>query len=149
MMNYRYGWVFIGLFCLLSACKLIDQRTFNQNAGRRPIPYIPPASPLPPPPAPPIEIVMGTPIQEWNKPLHALVKMALQKKADALFIISVVTPKNEPLSIQENHLRNAIHQDAQQVADAIIKSGVRAEQILMDAKTNNLVSKTVIQVNVK
>lgn len=134
---------------MLGACQLIDQRTFNPSAGRKPIPYVPPAPPAPPPPAPPIEIVQGTPPEQWAKPLTSLVKDALSRKSDAMFIVTILTPIPQSPEAQQEQLQKTIQQDGQDVAQAIVKAGARQEQIYMTAKADGSVQKNVVQVNIK
>lgn len=134
---------------MLGACQLIDQRTFNPSAGRKPIPYVPPAPPAPPPPAPPIEIVQGTPSEQWAKPLTGLVKDALSRKSDAMFIVTILTPISQTPEAQQEQLQKTTQQDGQAVAQAIVKAGARQEQIYMTAKADGSVQKNVVQVNIK
>lgn len=134
---------------MLGACQLIDQRTFNPSAGRKPIPYVPPAPPAPPPPAPPIEIVQGTPSKEWSKPLTSLVKDALSRKSDAMFIVTILTPISQNPETQQEQLQKTIQQDGQDVAQAIVKAGAKQEQIHMTAKADGSVQKNVVHVNIQ
>lgn len=149
MVRYRQIFFFLSLFFLFTSCKLIDQRTFNPRAGRRPIPYIPPAPPPPLPPAPPIEVVIGTPEGQWRKPLQMLTKKALEKKPDALFVVTAVTSDLQSLAAQEENLQKAVRKEAKLIADEIVKAGARPEQIQMDAKTSGSIKQTVVQVNVR
>lgn len=141
----------LGSLFLLNACKLVDQRTFNPSAGRRPLPYVPPAPPAPPPvppPKPPIEIVAGTPQGQWIKPLTALVKDALQRKADALFIVTAVTPISQNPIAQQEAMTKIIAQNGQAVVEAIVKAGAKPQQVQLAAKADGWVQKNVIQVEI-
>ncbi|CAI3953551.1 MULTISPECIES: hypothetical protein [Commensalibacter] len=147
----KYSQIIMGTSCLLilGGCQLIDQRTFNPSAGRKPIPYVPPAPPAPPPPAPPIEIVQGTPAEQWGKPLTGLVKDALQRKSDAMFIVTILTPISQTPDAQQEQMQKTIQQNAQDVAQAIVKAGAKPQQIHMTAKADGSVQKNVVQVNIQ
>ncbi|CAI3956396.1 unnamed protein product [Commensalibacter communis] len=147
----RYSQFILSTSCLLmlGACQLIDQRTFNPSAGRKPIPYVPPAPPAPPPPAPPIEIVQGTPSEQWAKPLISLVKDALQRKSDAMFIVTILTPISQSPDAQQEQMQKTIQQNAADIANAIVKAGARPEQIHMIAKADGSVQKNVVQVTIQ
>ncbi|EHD13048.1 hypothetical protein CIN_20310 [Commensalibacter intestini A911] len=149
MTRYSKTFIVVSSLLALNACKLVDQRTFNPSAGRRPVPYVPPAPPAPPPPAPPIEIVQGTPGEQWAKPLTTLVKDALKRKPDAMFLVTIVTPISEAPATQQEAMQKTIQENGQDVAQAIIKAGARPEQILMSAKADGSVQKNVVQVNIK
>lgn len=146
----RYAFLLLSGLFLLSSCKLVDQRTFNPSAGRRPVPYIPPPpAPLPPPPAPPIEIVQGTPQDQWEKPLMNLVKEVLSRKADALFVITSVTPILLDPAAQQEQMNNVAVHEGKAVANEIIKAGAKAEQIQMNAKADGGIKKSVVQVTIQ
>ncbi|MBI0074673.1 hypothetical protein H3T59_03395 [Commensalibacter sp. M0357] len=148
--HLRYVSLLLSGFFLLSSCKLVDQRTFNPSAGRRPAPYIPPPPPPPPPPpAPPIEIVEGTPQDQWEKPLTNLVKDALLRKADALFVITSVTPISSDPVMQQEQMTNIAAQEGRAIANEIIRAGAKAEQIQMNAKADGGVKKNVVQVTIQ
>lgn len=150
MTRYSKTFIVISSLLALNACKLVDQRTFNPSAGRRPVPYVPPAPPPPPPPPrPPIEIVQGTPGEQWSKPLTALVKDALKRKPDAMFLVTIVTPISEAPATQQEAMQKTIQENGQAVAQAIIKAGAKPEQIQMSAKADGSVQKNVVQVNIK
>lgn len=148
----RCAFLFIGSLFLLSACKLVDQRTFNPSAGRRPVPYVPPAPPAPPappPPAPPIEVVEGTPQNQWEKPLMILVKDALNRKSDALFVVTIVTPVLSDPFKQQEAMRHVAAQEGKAIADDIVKAGAKVEQIQMEAKADGNVKKNAVQVTIQ
>ncbi|MDI2090891.1 hypothetical protein [Commensalibacter oyaizuii] len=148
-MSRRYNtFIILSSLFFLNACKLVDQRTFNPSAGRKPIPYVPPAPPAPPPPAPPIEIVQGTPADQWAKPLAILVRDALKRKADALFVVTIVTPVAQTPSLQQEQLQKTVKQDGQAVAQAIVKAGARPEQVQLTAKADGAVQKNVVRVDI-
>lgn len=139
---------FGGLF-LLNACKLVDQRTFNPKAGRRPLPYIPPAPPPVPPPAPPIEIIENTDKGQWLGPLKQLVKNALSRKADAMFMVTAVIPTGQSPDEQQKSLLRLTTGDAQEIAKAIIDAGASSEQVQIAAQTDGFVKKNVIRVYIQ
>lgn len=147
----RYAIFLLSSLFLLSACKLVDQRTFNPSAGRRPVPYVPPlppAPPTPPPPAPPIEVVEGTPQSEWEKPLMNLVKEALSRKSDVVFVVTVVTPIVSDPAVQQGQMYKITSQEGKAIADDIVKAGAKPEQIQMEAKADGNVKKNNVQVTI-
>lgn len=148
MVYARYAFLMLSGLFFLSACKLVDQRSFNPSAGRRPTPYIPPPPP-PPPPAPPIEIVEGTSQDQWGKPLTNLVKDALSRKTDALFVITSVTPVLPDPIAQQEQMNKLAANEGKAIANEIVKAGAKVEQIQMTAKADRNVKKNVIQVTIQ
>lgn len=132
----------------LGACKLVDQRTFNPSAGKRPIPYVPPAPPAPPPLAPPIEIMAGTPVDQWQEPVAILVKDALSRKADALFMVTVLLPASTSDGQHEQEVKDALQQE-KDVANTILKAGAPQEQVQLAAKMDGGIQKSKIQVTIR
>lgn len=133
----------------LSGCKLVDQKTFNAQAGKPPVPYIPPAPPGPPPVPPLVELVAGTPSAEWTAPVGQVVHKALARKPDILFVVKCLVPPGADPATDQQALVQLVQGDGQAVTQAIIKAGASPAQVEMAAMPDSTVTKSVVRVYVK
>lgn len=138
-----------GLVLALAGCDLVDQRTFNPRASRPPKVIIPPAPPGPPPVPPLIEVVGGTPAREWEKPLRAVVKQALERKPNILFQVRALAPPGPDAETDRQTLAHLVGTDGQAVAGAIMSAGAAPEQVEMSAMPDSGVGSPRIRVYVK
>ncbi|WP_249197720.1 hypothetical protein [Gluconobacter kondonii] len=134
---------------LLSGCKLLDQRTFNPNAGKPPHPYIPPAPPAPPPHAAFLSIPGGTPESEYGPIVERAAKAALARKANVLFIVQAFAPHQATPDAQAQALTDVTDHLAAGVAAHIEKAGAQSIQIEMHAMTDPSATKPFVRVDVR
>ncbi|WP_242010213.1 hypothetical protein [Acetobacter conturbans] len=133
----------------LSGCDLLDQRTFNPRASRPPKVYIPPPPPGPPPIPPLIDLVGGTPQQEWADPVRDVVKKALAHKPNILFLVQALAPPGADEAATRTVLSHLVSTDAQAVADAIVAAGATPAQVEMSAMPDSTVTEPHIRVYVR
>ncbi|WP_035442403.1 hypothetical protein [Asaia platycodi] len=142
----------IGL-CLISgalaACTPPDQRLFNPDAGKPPKPYIPPAAPSKPPPAPFLQIVAGTPRDQWASAVERSTKLALSRRPTIIFIVSVLSPETSSPAAQVKALETLTEQDGKAVADQIVASGAPVNQVQIEAKTDPSSPKGRIRIDLR
>ncbi len=121
---------------LLGGCKLVDQRTFDRNAGRKPVAHAPVVAKAGPPPVPPLLVVpTREPPEDWQPRLNAAVHEALARKPNVLFTVQSVA-RAEPGSdaqAQATALRAVIDSEGRAVAQAITADGASAVQVEMSA----------------
>lgn len=135
---------------LLSAagCKLIDQRTFDPDVNRKPVPVVPPAPPAPRPIPPLATVRFGAPPESWQPDLSAIVKQALARKPDALFTVQTVVPGTGTAEQQAKAIEKAVHDGGEPVAQTIHDAGAGTAQINMTA-TTDAVSAPEVRVTVR
>ncbi|MCO6160498.1 hypothetical protein ACFFGF_09320 [Asaia lannensis] len=133
----------------LSACTPPDQRLFDPNAGKPPKPYIPPAPPAKPAPAPFLQIVAGTPKEEWVPAVTRSTKLALSRKPDLLFVVTVLSPVTESPAAQVKSLETLTAQDGKDVAEQIVASGAPASQVQIEARTDASSPKGRIRIDLR
>lgn len=132
--QFSFGFLSIMGGMALEGCDLIDQRTFNPDAGRRPSVPPPPPPAAPPPPVPPlVEFSAGTPAAQWEKTLKDGAKQALARKASVLFVVQFEAAGNLSPDGQHQHLENMIKQDGSRIVQVLVDGGVPAPQIEMSA----------------
>ncbi|GBR68565.1 hypothetical protein [Gluconobacter kanchanaburiensis] len=134
---------------LLSGCKLLDQRTFNPNAGKPPHPYIPPAPPGPPPHAPFLSVSEGTPESEYGPVVERAAKTALSRKENVLFIVQAFAPPQATPDAQAQALTEVTDHLAAPVAAHLTKAGAQPIQIEMHAITDGSTAKPFVRVDVR
>ena len=134
---------------VLSGCKLIDQKTFDPSAGRRPIAHVPPASPAPPPPLPLASVRYQADPATWQPGLADIVRMALARKPEALFQVETLVPATGTPQAQAAALSAAGHAGGEAVADTIVSAGASSGQVEMSARTDPSVKQPEVQVFVK
>ncbi len=110
----------------LSGCTLIDQRTFNPDAGQPPVRPAPPAPPLPlaPPeagPPPLLSIRVPTP-PDLRATIARAVAAARARKRDVVFDVVEITPGT------------SAGPDAAEIARIIVAQGVPATRVVLSAR---------------
>ncbi|WP_415525754.1 hypothetical protein [Gluconobacter sp.] len=134
---------------LLSGCKLLDQRTFNPNAGKPPQPYIPPAPPGPPPHAPFLSVSEGTPESEYGPIVERAAKAALSRKPNVLFTVQAFAPPQPTPDAQAQALTDVTNHLGALVAAHLAKAGAQPIQIEMHAITDPSATKPFVRVDVR
>lgn len=150
----------VGLLGGMAGCKLVDQKTFNPQAGLEPKPYIPPPPPGPPPVPPLIELVAGTPQAEWQAPVEQIAHRALARKQEVLFVVSCLVPpqagqapvaQDDPAAqeAEQSALLALVQHDGHAVMQALIDAGVPQTQVEMSAMPDSAVTKPTVRVYVR
>lgn len=110
----------------LSGCTLVDQRTFNPDAGRppvRPRPPAPPAPLAPPEPGPPPLISIRLPAPpDLRVTLARSVAAARSRKRDVVFDIVEITPGTTAGA------------EAAEIAQLIVAQGVPPARVRLSAR---------------
>lgn len=110
----------------LSGCTLVDQRTFNPDAGRAPARPKPPAplAPLAPPePGPPPLLSIRLPTQaDLRSTLARSVTAARARKRDVVFDVVEITPGT------------SAGVEAAEIAQLIVAQGVPAARVRLSAR---------------
>ena len=132
---------------LLAGCKLVDQRTFDHDAGRKPVPHAPAAVAAGPPPVPPLFVVR--PATEWQGPLRAAVREALARKPNVLFTVDSVVPTDDVPARQAAAMQDTVLQLGRPVADAIAADGARPDQIELAASSDPRVHQPQVRIDVR
>jgi hypothetical protein len=118
---------------LLAGCKLVDQRTFDRNAGRPPVPPPPPAA-SGPEPIPPLYVVhAGLPPEDWKPDLRDAARDALARKPNVLFTVESVAPPSPSPAAQAASLQATTAELGRPVAEALAGDGAPRAQIEMTA----------------
>ena len=134
----------------VAGCKLVDQRTFDANADRRPVPHPPPPGPPPPPPPPALASVrFGAPPDTWRPGLEAIVRQALARKPEALFRIETRVPARGTPQAQADAVAAAARTDGQMVADAVVEAGASSAQLEMTATGDPALRQPEVRVYVR
>lgn len=139
------GCVLVGM----TGCKLVDQKTFNPNAGVAPKPYIPPPPPGPPPVPPLIELAAGTPASQWEAPVDQITRLALSRKPDVLFVVRCLVPLQANADAEQSSLMNLVQGDGRAVLQEMINAGASEAQVEMSAMPDSSVTKPVVRVYVR
>ncbi|MBR2125000.1 MAG: hypothetical protein IJ934_07595 [Acetobacter sp.] len=134
---------------LVSGCKIIDQRTFDPNAGRPP--RIPESEPAPAPPAvPPLMVIQaGTPQEQWKEPVKNIVHEALARKRSVLFMVHCLVPQSNALNTEQSAMLNLVQGEGLAIMQSIIAAGVPEAQVEMSTMTKSTLKKPVIEVYVR
>lgn len=110
----------------LSGCTLVDQRTFNPDAGRPPIHPKPPAAPAPlapPEPGPPPLLSIRLPASaDLRATIARSVAAARARKRDVVFDVVEITPGT------------SAGREAAEIADLIVGQGVPAARVKLSAR---------------
>lgn len=120
----------LALLLAVAGCKLIDQRTFNPNAGKLPAPPVvigPSAPPL-------LTIRVDDPTLSYEPILRQQVAAALARKPDVVFDVVTVVPATGTPAAQTAAATGVIA-DARQVARAINNEGVDDPRIHLAARS--------------
>ncbi|WP_149026859.1 hypothetical protein [Neoasaia chiangmaiensis] len=145
----RFMAVFLPASAMLAACTPIDQRTFDPNAGRRPVAHVPPAPAAKPPPPPFLQIMSGTPEATWRPAVDHAARVALARKPNVLFVVTAIaTPSGTPAN-QTEALTQMLRREERAVADAIVSAGVPDYQIQLNARTEPAAAPPRIRVDVR
>jgi hypothetical protein len=130
-------------------CKLVDQRTFDPRADRKPVPHVLPAPPGRPE-APPLASVRfaGSP-DSWQPGLVDIVRQALARKPLALFRVETLVPAQGTPQAQAAALARVAGSGGRMVADTIISAGASSAQIEMTAMSDISVTQPEVRVYVK
>ncbi len=135
--------------CLLAValcgCTLVDQRTFDPNAGKPPVIAQPPG---PPPIQPLVTIDFGSPGPDYADALRQAVDDALGRKPDAKFEVATVVPATGTPTDQVAAAQT-ITPDARQIAREIASEGVPDESIQLTARAVPSVGSPQVQVFVQ
>ena len=111
----------------LAACHLVDQRDFNKNAQRKPVP--PPGKAMKfTGPAPLITIDYTTPEPNYAAELTVAVKHALALKPNVLFTVQAMVPLAATPDEQAAALQTAAAA-GREIGDAIVANGADQGQI--------------------
>jgi len=120
----------LALLLAAAGCKLVDQTTFNPNAGKLPAPAVvvgPSAPPL-------LTIRVDDPTLSYEPVLRQQVAAALARKADVVFEVVTVVPGTGSLDSQADAATGVIA-DARQVARTINGEGVDDPRIHLAARS--------------
>ena len=123
----------------LLGCTLIDQRTFDPQAG---MPAKPPATPGPPPVLPLVTIDLSRPDPNYTTALHQAVEDAVSRKPDVQFdVVSVVPATGTPA--QQIAAATGITGSAREIARAINADGVDDDRIHLSARADSVPNRQV------
>jgi len=119
---------------LLAGCKLIDQRSFNPQAG------LPPARPVLPAlhisgPTPLVSISYTTADPPYADELANAVKRALAVKPNVLFSVQTLVPLTSSIEAQQAAL-SAATPTGREIGEAIIADGADQGQIELSVRTD-------------
>ena len=135
---------------LLGGCKLVDQRTFDRHAGRKPVAHVPVVASVVVPPVPPLLVV---PTREapgdWQPRLDAAVREALARKPNVLFTVQSVARAGADAEAQAAALRAVIDSQGRAVAQAITADGASALQVEMSAVADPAATDAEVRVFVR
>ena len=110
----------------LSGCTLVDQRTFNPDAGRPPVHPKPPAPPpplAPPEPGPPPLLSVRLPASaDLRATIARSVAAARARKRDVVFDVVEITPGT------------SAGREAAEIADLIVAQGIPAARVRLSAR---------------
>jgi hypothetical protein len=138
----------MGTLCLAS-CNLVDQRTFDPHAGRPPRPHYPPARPAPPPIPPLVNIRQGTASDQWQPALKRAVTLAMARKPNVLFLVTVIVPAGPTPAQESAALGHAVAADGQAVAAAIVADGASPAQVEITAMSDSTMTSGAVRVYVR
>ncbi len=130
-------------------CKLVDQRTFDARADRKPVPHLPPARPGRPPPPPLALVRFNAGPEDWQPALSAIVRQALARKPLALFRVETVVPARGTPQAQAVLLADAARRRGRMVADTVVAAGASTAQVEMTASSDAAVSQPEVRVTVR
>ena len=118
---------------VLAGCHLIDQRSFDRTAGRKPTLPAVPARPGPAPVPPLLTVRFDTPDPQYRAALATAVDSARRRKPDVLFsVIVLVPPAGTPA--QQVEAAQAARGNGRDVAAAIVADGADIGQVELSAR---------------
>ncbi len=130
---------------LLSGCALVDQRTFNPQAG---LPAKPPPVPGPPPILPLVTVDFARPNPDYAASLRQAVLDAVARKPTVQFDVVTVVPAIGTTAEQAT-AATGLTPDAREVARFISREGVDDERIHLLARADAGVATRQVQVFVR
>jgi hypothetical protein len=137
--------IIVAFVPLLAACTLIDQRTFNPNAGVMTKVAVAPG----PAPIPPLVVVdFAKPNPDYEAALLRAVNDAVGRKPDVQFDVVTVVPATGTIA-QQAAAATGLVPDAREVARAINRDGVDDDRIHLTARTDASVATRQVQVFVR
>ena len=135
---------------LLGGCKLIDQTTFNPDAGKPPVIATRPAPPAAPPTPdgpPPLLTVRGDPAS-FDAELRDAVAAARAAKRDVVFnVVAVVEAEGSPA--EQAARAEAGAGGATAVAGMIVAQGVAPDRVRLETRTERGVIDREVRVYVR
>ena len=120
----------LALLLVLTGCKLVDQTTFNPNAGKLPTPPVVVGAVAPPL----LTIRVNDPSLSYEPVLRQQVAAALARKADVVFDVVTVVPATGAPGAQ-TAAASAVIADARQIARTINDEGVDDTRIHLAARS--------------
>ncbi len=118
---------------VLAGCHLIDQRSFDRTAGRKPVLPAVPTPPGPAPTPPLLTVRFDTPDPQYRAALATAVDSARRRKPDVLFsVIVLVPPAGTPA--QQVAAAEAARGSGRDVAAAIVADGADIGQVELSAR---------------
>ncbi len=134
------------LLLALGACHLIDQRTFNPNAGKPPVPPVQHVAFKPGPGALlTISYAKGEP--DYAPALADAVHRALAVKTNVLFTVETLVPLAHDADTQAAALRDAAA-TGREIAEAIVTDGADQGQVELTVKADPAVQAKQVRVSV-
>ena len=128
--------------CTLGACTLMDQRTFNPDAGQHAKIIQPPG---PPAPTALVVIDFAKPNPDYAEALRQAVESALARKPDVRFEVATVVPATGA-SADQAGAAESLTPDARQIARDIAEAGVADENIELTARSSPQATTRQVQV---
>ena len=118
---------------VLAGCHLVDQRSFDRDAGRRPLPPALPVAAAPAPVPPLLVVRYDTPAPQYRAALATAVDAARRRKPDVLFsVIVLVPPTGTPA--EQVAAAEAARGSGRDVAAAIVADGADIGQVELSAR---------------
>ena len=117
----------------LAGCHLIDQRSFDRTAGRKPVPPAAPVAPGPGPVPPLLTVRFDTPDPQYRAALATAVDAARRRKPDVLFSVTVLVPSTGTPAGQVA-AAEAARGSGRDVAAAIVADGADIGQVELSAR---------------
>ncbi|MFT9016329.1 MAG: hypothetical protein ABF990_11425, partial [Acetobacter sp.] len=105
--------------------------------------------PAPPPIPPLITLIAGTPEAEWREPVDKIVRLALTRKPDILFVVRCLVPRQADPQAEQAALTALVEGDGRAVMAEIVQVGASDAQVEMSAMPDSSVTKPVVQVYVR
>lgn len=134
----------------LYGCKLVDQRTFDSQAGRPPVPLTSLSASAPGQDAPPfINIVEGTPESEYGPVVDHAARVALQHKANVLFIVRARVPSRGEIVQQGETLARMTREELTSIAEHLENAGAKPMQIELRAQASPQVDHSMIRIDLR
>ncbi len=140
MLRFRAAASFL-LLLLGAGCTLVDQRTFNPQAGKRPV-----VAAIGPGPAPPLVTVdYAKPNPQYAAALHQAVADAVAAKPDVQFdVVTVVPASGTPA--EQVAAATGLTASAREIARAINGDGIDDDRIHLEARTDQAIASRQVRV---